>query len=698
MPHPGPADRSADPAAALRGARVVVTRSADRARELVTLLHGHGATVRLAPLLEATLPLDTRPVAALLDRAADPGSAAGSWLVVTSVTTVRALRAVAGEPSGAALGDRFAAARRAGLRVAAVGDATAAALTAAGLAPDLVPGAAHSAAGLLADWPPEPAPGTVLLPLSARARPTLETGLTARGYGVLTATAYETVPWPAPAPLVRRVPAPGVDDDTDDGTHDGTDRGVDGRVDELHRSDLLRVLAAGEADAVVLTAPSHLAELVGDDPAVLAGTVLVAIGEPTRRAAAERGLPSVAASLPTPEGIRDALARALTAPGRASRAAPRAASPAPTAPTPTAAPPPTTPIPTTPIPTTPIPATEETNSVTHRTPRYDLVSRPRRLRTTPAVRRLAAQTRVHPSDLILPVFVREGLAEPAPLGSMPGVVQHSMDSLRRAAAEAAAKGLGGFMIFGVPAERDPEGSAGCDPEGILNRALRAVRAEVGDDLVVMADLCLDEFTDHGHCGVLAEDGTVDNDATLEIYGRMAVAQAEAGAHVLGPSGMMDGQVGVIRSALDEAGHPDVAVLAYSAKYSSAFYGPFREAVDSQLQGDRRSYQMDPANRREALHELQLDLDEGADMVMVKPAMSYLDILRDVAEVSPVPVSAYQISGEYAMIEAAAANGWIDRRAAVQESVLSIRRAGADSVLTYFAVELADWFREENGLS
>ncbi|MEX5260468.1 porphobilinogen synthase [Kocuria sp. CPCC 205258] len=336
--------------------------------------------------------------------------------------------------------------------------------------------------------------------------------------------------------------------------------------------------------------------------------------------------------------------------------------------------------------------------MTHRTPRYDLVSRPRRLRTTPAVRRLAAQTRVHPSDLILPVFVREGLAEPAPLGSMPGVVQHSMDSLRRAAAEAAAKGLGGFMIFGVPAERDPEGSAGCDPEGILNRALRAVRAEVGDDLVVMADLCLDEFTDHGHCGVLAEDGTVDNDATLEIYGRMAVAQAEAGAHVLGPSGMMDGQVGVIRSALDEAGHPDVAVLAYSAKYSSAFYGPFREAVDSQLQGDRRSYQMDPANRREALHELQLDLDEGADMVMVKPAMSYLDILRDVAEVSPVPVSAYQISGEYAMIEAAAANGWIDRRAAIQESVLSIRRAGADSVLTYFAVELADWFREENGLS
>ncbi|GAA1759608.1 hypothetical protein GCM10009767_18450 [Kocuria aegyptia] len=661
-----------------------MTRSADRARELVELLRGHGARVRLAPLLEAALPRDTGPVAALVDRAAEPGPAARTWLVVTSVNTVRALRAVAGDPAEPALGDRLAAARRAGLRVAAVGDATAAALTAAGLPPDLVPGTAHSATGLLADWPPEPAPGTILLPLSARARPVLETGLTARGYRVLTATAYETVPWPATAPLARTAAA------------DGVAGRPDGRAAELHRSDLLTVLAAGEVDAVVLTAPSHLAELVGGDPSVLAGTVLVAIGEPTRRAAADRGLRAVAAARPSPEGICDALLRALADREATVRAAPRAPAPGPAA----AAPPATrsTAAPTTPIPTTPIPTTEETNSVTHRTPRYDLVSRPRRLRTTPAVRRLAAQTRVHPSDLILPVFVREGLAEPAPLGSMPGVVQHSMDSLRRAAAEAAAKGLGGFMVFGVPAERDPEGSAGCDPEGILNRALRAVRAEVGDDLVVMADLCLDEFTDHGHCGVLAADGTVDNDATLEVYGRMAVAQAEAGAHVLGPSGMMDGQIGVIRSALDEAGHSDVAVLAYSVKYSSAFYGPFREAVDSQLRGDRRTYQMDPANRREALHELQLDLDEGADMVMVKPAMSYLDILRDVAEVSPVPVSAYQISGEYAMIEAAAANGWIDRRAAIQESVLSIRRAGADSVLTYFAVELADWFRDENGLS
>ena len=327
---------------------------------------------------------------------------------------------------------------------------------------------------------------------------------------------------------------------------------------------------------------------------------------------------------------------------------------------------------------------------------YDLVSRPRRLRSTPAMRRFAAETRVTPSELILPVFVKEGLDEPQPLASMPGVMQHSMDSLKRAAAEAVELGLGGFMLFGVPQTRDAEGTAALDPDGILNRGIRAVRDEVGDDIVVMSDLCLDEFTDHGHCGVLDDQGRVDNDRTLEIYGRMGIAQAEAGAHMLGPSGMMDGQVGVIRAALDAAGREDVSILAYSAKYSSAFYGPFREAVDSTLTGDRKTYQMDPANRREALLELQLDLDEGADMVMVKPAMSYLDILREVADASPVPVSAYQISGEYAMIEAAAANGWINRDAAIRESVLSIKRAGANSILTYYATELARWFHEENG--
>ena len=319
--------------------------------------------------------------------------------------------------------------------------------------------------------------------------------------------------------------------------------------------------------------------------------------------------------------------------------------------------------------------------------------RPRRLRQNPAVRALVAQNELSARQLILPAFVREGLAEPNEITSMPGVYQHTMDSLKAAAAQAVTLGLGGIMLFGIPAERDENGSAGIDPQGILNRGIAAVRAEVGDDLVVMSDVCLDEFTSHGHCGVLDADGSVDNDATLAIYGQMAVAQAQAGAHMLGPSGMMDGQVGAIREALDAEGHLDTAILAYSAKYASAFYGPFREAVDSQLKGDRRTYQMDAANRREAILEAELDIAEGADMIMVKPAMSYLDIVRDVAEISPVPVSAYQISGEYSMIEAASANGWIDRRASVLESLLSIKRAGAEQILTYYAAEVAGWLKE-----
>jgi len=316
--------------------------------------------------------------------------------------------------------------------------------------------------------------------------------------------------------------------------------------------------------------------------------------------------------------------------------------------------------------------------------------RPRRLRATPGMRRLVAETDVRPRHLVLPVFVAEGLDAPRPISSMPGVVQHTRDSLRKAAAEAAAAGLGGIMLFGVPARRDAVGSGGTDPEGILNVALRDVRAEVGDAVPVMADTCLDEFTDHGHCGVLDDQGRVDNDATLPIYGQMAVAQADAGAHVVAPSGMMDGQVGVIRSALDEAGHRDTAILAYSAKYASAFYGPFREAVDSQLQGDRRTYQQDPANAREAAREAALDLDEGADMVMVKPAMAYLDVLRRVADSSDVPVAAYQVSGEYAMISAAVERGWLDRERTIVETLTGIRRAGADIVLTYWATEAAAW--------
>jgi porphobilinogen synthase len=315
-------------------------------------------------------------------------------------------------------------------------------------------------------------------------------------------------------------------------------------------------------------------------------------------------------------------------------------------------------------------------------------SRPRRLRSTPALRRLVAETSLRPRQLVLPLFVREGITEPAPIASMPGVVQHTRESLRKAAVEAVEAGVGGLMLFGVPQARDATGTAGVDPDGVLNVALRDVRAEVGDAAVLMADTCLDEFTDHGHCGVLAPDGTVDNDATLDVYARMAVAQADAGAHLLGPSGMMDGQVGAIRDALDAAGHTGTGILAYTAKYASAFYGPFREAVDSQLKGDRKTYQQDPSNVRESLRELALDLDEGADLVMVKPALSYLDVLRAVAEVADVPVAAYQVSGEYAMVEAAAANGWLDRDRTILETLTGIRRAGADVVLTYWATEVA----------
>lgn len=320
------------------------------------------------------------------------------------------------------------------------------------------------------------------------------------------------------------------------------------------------------------------------------------------------------------------------------------------------------------------------------------VVRPRRLRRTAALRALVAETTLEARQLVLPVFVREGASEPIPISSMPGVVQHTRDSLKAAASEAAALGLGGIMLFGVPQTKDAHGTGACRADGILNTAIADVVAEVGDALPVMADLCLDEFTDHGHCGVLASDGSVDNDATLEVYAAMAVAQAAAGVDVVGPSGMMDGQVAVIREALDEADHRDVAILAYSAKYASAFYGPFREAVDSSLQGDRRTYQQDPRNRIEGVREALLDVAEGADLVMVKPALAYLDVLREVRDAVDVPVAAYNISGEYAMVEAAAANGWIDREAAILETLTSIRRAGADVVLTYWAAEAARLLR------
>ena len=318
------------------------------------------------------------------------------------------------------------------------------------------------------------------------------------------------------------------------------------------------------------------------------------------------------------------------------------------------------------------------------------VARPRRLRRTAALRRLAAQTRLSPADLVLPVFVKEGIAEPQPIASMPGVLQHTRESVRKAVVEAVEAGVGGVIVFGIPAQKDARGSAADDPAGVVQVVLRDLAAEVGDRTVLMADLCLDEYTDHGHCGLLTPGGDVDNDATLARYASIAVAQATAGAHVVAPSGMMDGQVGAIRSALDGAGFAEVAILAYSAKYASAFYGPFREAAECAPQfGDRASYQQDPArSAEEAVREALLDVAEGADMVMVKPAVGYLDVVRQVRDHVDVPVAAYSVSGEYAMVEAAAANGWIDRDRAVLELLTSIRRAGADIVLTYWAAEIA----------
>jgi len=316
-------------------------------------------------------------------------------------------------------------------------------------------------------------------------------------------------------------------------------------------------------------------------------------------------------------------------------------------------------------------------------------ARPRRLRRTPELRRLTAQTPVQPGNLVLPLFVKEGITEPQPVASMPGVFQHTRDSLRKAAVEATAAGVGGLILFGIPAVKDARGSAADDPAGIVQLALRDLSSEVGADTVLMADLCLCEYTDHGHCGELTDTLEVDNDATLARYASVACAQAAAGAHVVAPSGMMDGQVGAVRAALDEAGYPEIAICAYSAKYASAFYGPFRDAAEGAPQfGDRGGYQQDPRGAREALREVALDLAEGADIVMVKPALAYLDIIRQVADAVTVPVAAYQVSGEFAMVEAAAANGWLDRDRVIMETLTAIRRAGAGIILTYWAAEVA----------
>jgi len=324
-----------------------------------------------------------------------------------------------------------------------------------------------------------------------------------------------------------------------------------------------------------------------------------------------------------------------------------------------------------------------------------LVVRPRRLRRTPALRRLVADVRVSPADLVLPVFVKESLASPVEIASMPGVVQHSRDSVLRAATEAAEAGVGGLIVFGIPSVKDARGSGADDPEGVVQLAVADLVREVGEDLVVMTDLCLDEYTDHGHCGLLTPDGEVDNDSTLARYASAAVAQVRAGSQVVAPSGMMDGQVAAIRAALDGEGFTDVPILAYSAKYASAFYGPFRDAAECAPQfGDRSAYQQDAARpTSEGVREALLDIAEGADAVMVKPALAYLDVVRAVAEAVDVPVAAYQVSGEYAMVEAAAAHGWLDRRRTVLETITGIRRAGAGMVLTYWATEAAGWLTE-----
>ncbi len=324
----------------------------------------------------------------------------------------------------------------------------------------------------------------------------------------------------------------------------------------------------------------------------------------------------------------------------------------------------------------------------------DPYDRPRRLRSTPAMRRMVRETRVHPSQLVLPAFLREGLTEPIEINGMPGVLQHSRDSLKRAAHDAVASGVSGIMLFGVPQGRDAVASEACLLDGVLSVAIADVRAEVGDEAVVIADLCMDEFTDHGHCGILDGHGRVDNDATLDVYRRMAVVLAEAGAHMVGTSGMMDGQVAAVREALDDGDRPDVSILAYAAKYASALYGPFRNAVESRLDGDRRTYQQDPSNRRESMREVLLDVSEGADIVMVKPGLAYLDVISDVAATVDVPVAAYIVSGELAMVEYAAAAGAIDRRRTILEVLTAVNRAGADVICTYWATEAAMWLREQ----
>ena len=681
------ADRATPPAPRPLAGRVVLVPRLREPDPLAEALRTAGAeAVRAA--LTRTVAGDAAELASASARLA---AGEYDWLVVTSARTVEMLDVGAAPVSTA---------------VAAVGSATARALAAAlGRDPDLVAGgSARALLEALAGRGVTPG-ARVLLPQSALAAPLLAEGLRGLGAHVERVNAY-TTRTAAPADLPP---------------------GLVGRW------------RAGGVDAVIVTAGSTAraaVELLGPAPP---GTAVIALGGPSRAAAAAAGLApagDIAASpSPSPDDVVAEIIAGIDRrphplrPGSHAGATPphpptdrrpaepaatqrsaaqRPAEPAATqphrgimtehtAPASPAEPEPATPgASAAPAPAEPAGVSPAASFLAERgvpAPSAPVI-RPRRLRTTPAMRGLVAQTRIRPDALIYPVFVREDIAEPRPIGAMPGQWQHTLDSVRREAAACAAASVGAIDLFGVPATRDETGSGAWAEDGILNRAIAAVRAEVGDALVVCADTCLDEFTSHGHCGVLRPGpgpraGEVDNDPTLALYQAMAVAQAEAGAHMVSPSGMMDGQVAAIRAALDATGHDDVAILAYSAKYASAYFGPFREAVGSTLTGDRRTYQQDPANRREGLREVMLDVEQGADMVMVKPAGPYLDVLADVAAASPVPVAAYQVSGEYAMVEAAAANGWIDRERVIAESVLGIVRAGADCVLTYWARELAE---------
>ncbi len=620
----------------LFGWRVLVPRTKEQAGTVSTRLRGYGAVPEEVPTISVEPPRNPLQ----MDKAVR-GLVEGryEWIAFTSVNAVKAVREKFEEYG-------LDARAFSGLKIAAVGDKTAEAIAAWGLRADLVPSGEQSAAGLLADWPEyddvlDPI-NRVFLPRADIATETLVAGLIDLGWECDDVTAYRTVrATPPPAP-----------------TRDA--------------------IKTGKFDAVVFTSSSTVRNLVGIAGKPHPSTIIAVIGPATAKTAEEHGLRvDVLAPKPDVHELVDALADF----GATRRLAMLDAGQPVTKPSERKPRPPEGQLEAWP---------RRGSSRSSRT--VGPVVRPRRLRRTPSLRRLVAETSLEARQLVLPMFVREGLDEPRPIRSMPGVVQHTRGSLLKAAVEAAELGLGGVMLFGIPEHKDAVGSGATDPTGVLNLAITDVVAEVGDGLTVMSDLCLDEFTDHGHCGLLTVDGQVDNDKTLAAYAQMAIAQASAGVDMVGPSGMMDGQVAVVRSALDSVEHSDVSILAYSAKYSSAFFGPFREAVDSSLEGDRRTYQQDPANAVEGVREALLDVEQGADIVMVKPALRYLDVVRRVRDAVDVPVAAYNVSGEYAMVEAAAANGWIDREAAILETLTSIRRAGADVVLTYWAAEAARLLR------